>query len=431
MYRVPVAAALSVAAILLSGALTLRADAPQSKGRAIATALVLTSMLPVPAARGQVLAGWSMIETEHFRFHFPPQPRVNPETFTAAEEQAFSRLRATFARPLPGKIDFYVWNTSDEAERLLGRPTGFARPDLLLIHATADQTPGHELTHVLVFHTIRPEQVTRFIQEGTAVAFDLSARDRLALARAAIQRGRVEGGSVLRLWQQSGTVPDDILYPVAGAFVEHLIGRGGRERFLELLRRQTPEHARAVYGDDFDRIVREFEASLVPARADGSPAQAGGGPSLDILRAQAQERMRQDRSTYSPDQLREIETMYQAGARNLRAPDSKENLLELVRKYPKSNRAGCSVLYLARMSNGAEKEQYLQRAIANHSDARFGDGAQVGAFARAELAVFYQSAGALEKARSLAAEVRTKYPGAVAHDGTRLEDALRRMKLLE
>jgi hypothetical protein len=398
----------------------------------MAVALGLIVILPLPAAASQALDGWSVVETEHVRFHFPPRPRVNPETFAAAEEQAFSRLRATFTGSLPGKIDFYVWNTSEEAERLLGRPAGFARPDRLLIHATANQTPGHELTHVLLFHTIRPEHTTRFIEEGTAVAFDLSSRDRLALARAAVQRGGITEGLILRFWEQAGRVPEDVLYPVAGAFIEHLIARAGRDRFLELLRRQTPEHARAVYGVEFDRIVRDFEASLAPAAGpDAASTGEGAAPSLEALRALAQERMRQDRSTYSSEQLRDIETMYQAAARDLRGPGSRETLRELVRKYPKSNRAGCSVLYLARMSDAAEKEQYLQTAIANHSDARFGDGAQVGAFARAELAVFYAKSGATDKARRLAEEVRTKYPGAVAHNGTRLEDALRRMKLLE
>lgn len=82
------------------------------------------------------------------------------------------------------------------------------------------------------------------------------------------------------------------------------------------------------------------------------------------------------------------------------------------------------------MSEGVEKEEYLQTAIANHSDARFGDGAQVGAFARAELAMFYANTGAADKARALAEEVRKMYPGAVAHNGAGLEDALRRMKLM-
>lgn len=103
---------------------------------AVAVALGLMVILPLPAAAGQALDGWSVVETEHFRFHFPPRPRVSPETFAAAEEQAFSRLRATFTESLPGKIDFYVWNTSggsNEVSRRRGpqRHTsgGCASPD--------------------------------------------------------------------------------------------------------------------------------------------------------------------------------------------------------------------------------------------------------------------------------------------------------------
>ena len=49
---------------------------------------------------------------------------------------------------------------------------------------------------------------------------------------------------------------------MAGAFVERLVERGGREKFLELFRDQSAETARRIYGAEFDGWVQEFEQQL-------------------------------------------------------------------------------------------------------------------------------------------------------------------------
>lgn len=153
-------------------------------------------------------------------------------------------------------------------------------------------------------------------------------------------------------------------------------------------------------------------------------------PTIEALRAAAQQRMRDDRERYSAEEMRAIETLYQSANRNLRAPDAREKLEQLIKEYPASNRAGCALLYLARQSAGAEREARLKQAIANHSDARYGDGTQVGAFARALLAAYYARNGKLDEAKTLAAEVRSQFPGAVDHAGLRLTETLRKMNLI-
>lgn len=153
-------------------------------------------------------------------------------------------------------------------------------------------------------------------------------------------------------------------------------------------------------------------------------------PTLEQLRAAAQERMRADRARYSAEQLRDIETLYQSANRDIRADGAQAALRDLIAKYPQSNRAGCALLYVARMSQGDEREMLLKQAIADHSDARYGDGTQVGAFARALLADWYARSGRKDEARKLAAEMVEKYPGAVDHSGGRIADVLRKMGLI-
>jgi hypothetical protein len=153
-------------------------------------------------------------------------------------------------------------------------------------------------------------------------------------------------------------------------------------------------------------------------------------PTLDALRARAQERMRQDRSIYSEKDLRELEDLYQSANKDLRGPEARGILEQVVSKYPKSNRAGSAVLYLAQMTTGDEREKLLKQAIADHTDTWYGDGVQVGAFARAQLAVFYSNHGKPAEAQALAREVVERFPGAVDHNGRPLTDTLRKLKLL-
>ena len=162
----------------------------------------------------------------------------------------------------------------------------------------------------------------------------------------------------------------------------------------------------------------------------GVGAIQGSEPTVETLRARAQERMRQDLATYSAEDVRTLEDLYQSANRNLRGPDAKAILQRVVKEYPKSNRAGSAVLYLAQMSSGAKREAYLKTAIEAHGDSWYGDGVQVGAFARVQLAAFYAADGRLAEARVLARDVVDRFPGAVDHNGRQLLEALRSLNLL-
>ncbi len=160
-------------------------------------------------------------------------------------------------------------------------------------------------------------------------------------------------------------------------------------------------------------------------------SQTTQAPTLEMLRARGQERMRQDMAVLSAQELRELEALYQSANKNLGGPDAKAILQRLVKQYPKSNRAGGAVLYLAQLTSGDEREAYLKTAIERYSDTWYGDGVQVGAFARAQLAVFYANHGKPAEGKALAREVVDRFPGAVEHRGQPLADILRKPKLLD
>ncbi|MBF0196780.1 MAG: serine/threonine protein kinase [Planctomycetes bacterium] len=139
----------------------------------------------------------------------------------------------------------------------------------------------------------------------------------------------------------------------------------------------------------------------------------------------ARERMRKDYALYTRDELREIERLYQVANKKWRSAEAKESLEKLISKYGNANRTGCAVLYLGQMSTDAEKEKYLQLAINNFSDSYYGDGVNVGAYARYLLAFHYDDIKANSKARELRDNLKRAYPYAINHRGVLLSELMK------
>jgi outer membrane murein-binding lipoprotein Lpp len=133
--------------------------------------------------------------------------------------------------------------------------------------------------------------------------------------------------------------------------------------------------------------------------------------------AQLQARIQKDHDNHSAAELQVIEKLYQIANRSWQTPEAVDSLKKLVAAHPGTNRTGCAYLYLGQMSVGAEKERYLKTAIADYSDSWYGDGVQVGAYARFQLAFHYRQTARDSEARQLFAELRKDYPDAVDHAG--------------
>lgn len=138
------------------------------------------------------------------------------------------------------------------------------------------------------------------------------------------------------------------------------------------------------------------------------------------LVAKARQRMRQDAQKHSREQLREAEELYQVANKNWRTPEAKQSLEQMVKKFPNVNRTGCAILYLAQYSEGEERERLLKDANEKYSDCFYGNGVQVGAFARLLLGDHYRENGQADKAKEVFGEIRKNYPDAISHRGESL-----------
>ena len=132
------------------------------------------------------------------------------------------------------------------------------------------------------------------------------------------------------------------------------------------------------------------------------------------------QRMAQDRNNYTQQQLDEAEQLYQVANKKWGTPEAVESLKTMIKKYPNLDRTGCAVLYVAQMSKGEDRAKGLQNCIDEYNDCFYGDGVQVGVYARFLLAQDYKSQGDMEKAKALFDEIKSKYADAIDHGGNLL-----------
>jgi beta-lactamase regulating signal transducer with metallopeptidase domain len=148
-----------------------------------------------------------------------------------------------------------------------------------------------------------------------------------------------------------------------------------------------------------------------------TPPPSAPNPLRDENRKKAFARAMQDKERYQPEELSDIESLYQVANKNWRTPEAKESLRKLLDKYDNANRTGCATLYMGQMSEGQERLDYLTRAVEKFSDCYYFDGCQVGGYGRYVLALTLWDKGEKDKARALLADLKTTYKDATDHRG--------------
>ncbi len=166
--------------------------------------------------------------------------------------------------------------------------------------------------------------------------------------------------------------------------------------------------------------VSQLEKLMAPVKAQQA-AQARQA----AFRAKFDQKMAQDQQKYSQQQLSDAEQLYQIANRKFGTLEASNSLQTMIQKYPDIDRTGCAVLYVAQMSQGEDRARYLQDCIDKYNDCFYGDGVQVGVYARFLLAQDNRSKGERAKADALFNEIKSKYPDAVDHGGNLLVDSIK------
>lgn len=182
---------------------------------------------------------------------------------------------------------------------------------------------------------------------------------------------------------------------------------------------QTVEARLAALEKRVAELERRHVCSEAVSQKDETEADAA-----QSRRAKIQARYAKDVEKYGKDALREIERLYRAYAKSRQVED--QSLDDLLSRFPAANRTGCAVMYAGQRAKGDAAVKWYKKAIADHGDCLYGDGAIVGAYARFYLAAEYERSGKLKEAESLRQEILNLYPNAVTHRGQPMASLLKR-----
>jgi hypothetical protein len=204
---------------------------------------------------------WKTLETEHIIFHYCKSSDIDINNFVNLRELAFKASHEIFKSALHRKIDFFIWDSRDEAHSVLNRYLGFAIPQYYLIHSARDQSPGHELTHIITHYIPGARKKTSLISEGVAVMMDQVNNDKAQLVRLMMLKNDVSKVDIKALWDNFFSMTTQISYSLAGVFVKALLDEYGKSKLVELLKNQSYDNACTIYGkDNLNRIIKETES---------------------------------------------------------------------------------------------------------------------------------------------------------------------------
>lgn len=201
---------------------------------------------------------WKTQESENIRFHFQKMDDAEMGKYVISREDALREINEFFNTELPKKIDFFVWESREDAKKILRADLGFADPNYCVIHSYFKQTRGHELTHVISNYLAKDIVKTGLINEGTSVCFDLTNQDKDAIVKGWIEKNEKKI-DIKNIWMNWQDFPHELSYPLAGIFVKNLIDTFGKEKFLTFFVDQRYENAKNVFGDEIDTVIMDLE----------------------------------------------------------------------------------------------------------------------------------------------------------------------------
>jgi len=176
-----------------------------------------------------------------------------------------------------------------------------------------------------------------------------------------------------------------------------------------------------VLGAEEDPAALRDRIAALEKRLSDLESKEGESAKLERLRAEnktkARKRAAEDRRHYKPEELAEIESLYQVANKNWRTDEARQSLKKLLDTYDRANRTGCATLYMGQMSEGKERVEHLTRAVEKFSDCYYLDGCQVGGYGRYVLALTLWHDGDKDKARALLGELKKNFKDAIDHKG--------------
>lgn len=212
---------------------------------------------------------WKQKNTEHYFLFYHPDSVAEKriEQISEWQEQCYQRLSQTLEMCLSHPIRMYLCESAEELAHSTGCPPCNGMTfDYDLIYAVYNdqiQCLGpHEDAHIFSYQIAIPESA--FLKEGFAMYFDESYHGRNNNEIAKEWLKSKESFSITSLIDNDVFLqfPEEIAYPLAGAFTAWIIQKYGIQKYLEVYRNKGNfitcfEVASHIIDDRFSKNLTE------------------------------------------------------------------------------------------------------------------------------------------------------------------------------
>ena len=221
------------------------------------------------------------LESKHYIFYFEPGSLAEQEIELIAQEQeqCYDKICSTLGISYPDKIAYYLLDSAERVGALFGdwgpinAFAALGENKIFAVYNTDVKCTGcHEDTHLISSLLNVPQ--SEFLMEGLAMYFDETWWG-LKNETWARYYKMTSGAdlSVKTMLENKDFYAYDcmISYPVAGAFVKHLIDRYGMDRFLALYQYKGSDYAAAlasIYQLSLAEIEKDFWQALEAVEID-------------------------------------------------------------------------------------------------------------------------------------------------------------------
>ena len=186
---------------------------------------------------------WRETETPHYRLFYHPGSYAGVHIREIAEwqENCYARIFGELGVEMDRKIRMYMCDSREEVAEETGCPPANGMTlDYDLVYAVVNEEirclGPHEDAHLLSFRIAVPESV--FLREGIAMYFDgeYNGKENTRAAKEfALENPQYD---IFRLLDNDRfyDLPEEVSYPLSGAFTGWIIRKFGMERWKEFFR---------------------------------------------------------------------------------------------------------------------------------------------------------------------------------------------------
>ena len=208
---------------------------------------------------------WNIVESEHFRFHFPPNSNIEDKSlFINKYESSFNEIQSFFNSVIPKKIDAIIWNNDEDAKSLGIEFLAFAIPPFVTLHTNKYHTVGHEMTHIITYFASAGKiKTNNFVYEGTSVCFDNTHESKIN--RAILYKKDHNYNTKIDLkdvWRNPKDYPEWIVYYLGSEVIRDLIDNYSKDKFIQLINSPSFESAVSIYGSDLNTVLENIEIKI-------------------------------------------------------------------------------------------------------------------------------------------------------------------------